>query len=311
MAPLPAPSCPTVEAIYRAYEARQDNGWREHLGASGIGAECERAIWYSWRWATRARHAGRLLRLFQTGHMAEARFVADLRRIGVTVMDVDPDTGRQWTVRDESGHFGGSMDGVAIGVPEAIKTWHGFEAKTHNAKSFAALVKDGVEKSKPQHYDQMQSYMALSGLTRFLYVAENKNDSALYIERIKADPEAGARILAKARRIIAASRPPARISDDPAWFQCKMCDHAPVCHGGDAPERHCRSCLHSTPVNGGAWTCGRTGEALDRRQQEAGCAGHRYLPGFVPGEQADAAEDGAWVEYRMPDGAAWRDTGPE
>jgi hypothetical protein len=63
MAALPPPACPTVTAIYAAYEAAADNGYRAHLGASLIGTECERAIWYSFRWATRARHTGRLLRL--------------------------------------------------------------------------------------------------------------------------------------------------------------------------------------------------------------------------------------------------------
>jgi DNA repair protein RadD len=89
MAPLPPPSSPTVAAIYAAYEAAADAagpGWREHLGVSAIGAGCERALWYGFRWASGARHAGRLLRLFETGHLAEARFVADLRRIGVTVL---------------------------------------------------------------------------------------------------------------------------------------------------------------------------------------------------------------------------------
>ena len=93
MAPLPAPSSPTVDAIYAAYEAAADDGYRDHLGASLIGAACERALWYSFRWATRARHAGRRLRLFETGYLAEARFVADLRRIGVTVLDLLFNTG--------------------------------------------------------------------------------------------------------------------------------------------------------------------------------------------------------------------------
>jgi hypothetical protein len=44
-------------------------------------------------------------------------------------------------VRDEAGHFGGSMDAVALGIPEAPKTWHLCEFKTHNAKSFADLQK--------------------------------------------------------------------------------------------------------------------------------------------------------------------------
>lgn len=95
MAVLPPPACPTVTAIYASYEAAADSGYRAHLGASLIGTECERAIWYSFRWATRARHTGRLLRLFDSGNLAEGRFVADLRRIGVTVLDADPASGRQ------------------------------------------------------------------------------------------------------------------------------------------------------------------------------------------------------------------------
>ena len=133
MAVLPPPSNPTVTAIYAAYEAAADAGYRAHLGASLIGAECERAIWYTFRWATRARHTGRLLRLFETGHLAEARFVADLRRIGVTVLDVDPATGRQWNLRDAGGHFGGSMDAVAKGFPEAPATWRTWECRSPRA----------------------------------------------------------------------------------------------------------------------------------------------------------------------------------
>jgi hypothetical protein len=149
MAPLPTPNSPTVEAIYAAYEAAADRGYRDHLGASQIGTGCERALWYGFRWVTQARHTGRLLRLFETGNLAEARFVADLRRIGVTVLEVDPATGRQWRLRDASGHFGGSMDAVALGLLEAPKTWHVVEFKTHSAKSFAKLAAEGVEKAKP------------------------------------------------------------------------------------------------------------------------------------------------------------------
>ncbi|MCC6719556.1 MAG: oxidoreductase [Acetobacteraceae bacterium] len=308
MATLPPPSSPTVSAIYAAYESAADAGYRAHLGASLIGGECERAIWYSFRWATRARHTGRLLRLFETGHLAEARFVADLRRIGVTVLDVDPATGRQWTLRDAGGHFGGSMDAVAKGFPEAPQTWHVCEFKTHSAKSFAALTAEGVEKSKPLHWAQMQAYMQLAGLDRAFYLAVCKDTDALYQERTRHDPGAGLRILAKAARIIGATRPPARISQDPAWWQCRRCDHHAVCHGGAAPERHCRSCLHASPVQGGDWHCARHAAPLDRRMQEAGCAAHLYLPDFVAAEQIDAGED--WVSYRLADGTEWRDGVP-
>ena len=206
MAPLPSPASPTVSAIYSAYEAAADAGWREHLGASSIGTACERALWYSFRWASRARHTGRLLRLFETGNLAEARFVANLRRIGVTVLDLDPDTGRQWNLRDAGGHFGGSMDAVAVGFPEAPKAWHVCEFKTHGHNSFAKLLAEGVERSKPLHWVQMQAYMQLAGLDRAFYLAVNKNTDDLYAERIHADPEAAIRLIAKAQAIINARK---------------------------------------------------------------------------------------------------------
>jgi hypothetical protein len=80
-----------------------------------------------------------MLRLFETGRLEEERLIRNLRRIGVTVLDVDPETGRQWHVQAYGGHFGGSMDGAGLGVPEAPKTRHALEFKTHNARSFAEL----------------------------------------------------------------------------------------------------------------------------------------------------------------------------
>ena len=307
MAALPEPSSPTVEAIYAAYAAGQGAGYRDHLGASGIGASCPRAIWYGWRWTTRAQHTGRLLRLFETGQLAEARFVADLRRIGVTVYDTD-EAGQQWTVRDDTGHFGGSMDGVAIGFAEAPKAWHVCEFKTHSAKSFASLKKDGVEKSKPQHFAQMQTYMHLAGIQRAFYLAVNKDTDELHAERVRYDAEAALRLLAKAHSIIGNPEPPARISTDPAWFECRFCDHHAACHGEAMPERHCRSCLHSTPIAGGEWHCARHAGVLAPDIQRQGCAAHLFIPALVPGEQIDAGED--WVDYRMPDGVEWRDGVP-
>ena len=124
MALLPNPNPPTVEAIFAAYESDNGDGFRPHLGASLIGKECERALWLDFRWAVRSKFGGRMLRLFETGQQEENRLIRNLRRIGVTVLDVDPKTGRQWRVQACGGHFGGSLDAAAIGVIEAPKSWH-------------------------------------------------------------------------------------------------------------------------------------------------------------------------------------------
>ena len=72
-------SDPIAEAIYEQYEKREaTEKARTYLGASIIGKECSRALWYDFRWASREKFDGRMLRLFQTGHLAEGRFVNDL-----------------------------------------------------------------------------------------------------------------------------------------------------------------------------------------------------------------------------------------
>jgi hypothetical protein len=196
MVAIPKNEITTVNKIYEAYEAdekarRNDlNNGRGHLGASQIGQECLRRLWYGWRWSSEGSFPGRMLRLFETGNREEARFVANLRRVGVEVEEVDPATGQQWTVRDSTGHFGGSLDGIGVGFIEAPKTVHVLEFKTHNDKSFTDLCKNRVQLSKPQHYAQMQVYMHLKGIQRAFYLAVNKNNDALYQERIyyKAAP---------------------------------------------------------------------------------------------------------------------------
>jgi hypothetical protein len=119
---------------------------------------------------------------------------------------------------------------------------------------------------------------------------------------VRADRAAAGRLLDKARRVIEAKRPPSRISDDPAWWECRFCEHHAVCHEAAAAETNCRTCLHSTPVEEG-WHCARFDQAIDGATQRAGCAKHLFIPDLVPGEVKDAGDD--HVVYRMADGTDW------
>jgi hypothetical protein len=282
MAKLPEPTHTTVAKIYEAYERDADDGNRPHLGASLIGRACERQLWLTFRWADSKKFSGRMLRLFETGQLAEARFVANLRRIGIEVHDVQPD-GSQWRVSALGGHFAGSMDGAGVGFPEAPKAWHVLEFKTHNEKSFTDLVKKGVADAKPEHFAQMQTYMGLTGMERAFYMAVNKNNDELYSERVEFDSVEFAKIMARAERVIKANEPPLKISNDPSWFVCKMCDFHSHCHGEVAPAVNCRTCAHSTPVLDGdaKWTCSianTTPIQIPIAVQRTGCASHRYIP---------------------------------
>ncbi len=163
---------------------------------------------------------GRVLQLFKRGQDEEDRFIKDLREIGVRTWSVDPDTGKQFHVEWLGGHFSGSCDGIAEGLIEGPLTRSLLEFKTHGDKSFKDLCHKGLKESKPVHWDQCQIYMHGLGLTRAYYMAVNKNDDSLYGERIEYDKEDAEAILDKARMIIEANTPPARISEKPDWYQC-------------------------------------------------------------------------------------------
>ena len=301
------PTSTTVEAIYAHHANNQGSSYRPHMGGSIIGTECDRALWYGFRWSTSVKHEGRLLRLFDRGQLEEARFVKALRAVGVTVLDVDPDTGRQFKLRDDSGHIGGEMDAVAIGFRESPDNWALVEMKTHSAKSFASLVKEGVEKSKPLHWAQMHVYAGLADIDHAFYFAVNKDTDALYSQWIAIDKALSLRLLAKAKRIVDATEAPGKISRDPSWFKCRFCDHHAVCHGDAVPASHCRSCAFSTPTEKGTWTCEKHNEVLSLDAQRNGCGDHLYLPSLIHGEQVDVDPNGKWIEYRMTDGSLWRD----
>lgn len=314
MAALPQPEHSVVAAIYRTYEQREaaSGGHRAHLGASVIGHPCQRYLWLLFRWAAREAFDGRMLRLFNTGQRAEARFVDELRAIGCEVHDVD-EFGRQFRVNAHGGHFGGSMDGAALGIPEAPAAWHVVEFKTHNNKSFAGLVEKGVEDAKPQHYAQMQAYMGLTGMDRALYLAENKDTSALYSERVRAEPVMFAKLMERARQVITDAEPPARIHNDPAWWQCKLCAFNGLCHGQQVPEVNCRTCAHSTPAlagDTGRWVCEHQQRDVDDATQRTGCAAHRFIPILLErlGSQVGTADEGdgnAAVHYQRADGRSF------
>lgn len=297
MAALPESPHTTPAAIIRWYESKPQEH-RPHMGASLIGHSCDRYIWLTWRWALKAKFGGRMLRLFNTGQREENRLVEELRGIGATVWDIDPDSGDQWRVSACGGHFGGSLDGVAKGLPEAPKSPAVLEFKTHSDKSFNDLLKKKVQGAKPQHYAQMTVYMGLMSIDRALYLAVNKNTDDVYAEWIHFDKEHFDVLINRAQRLIDSSAPPERLSNDPAYFECKYCNMYTLCHGQQAAEANCRTCCHSTPEDNAAWVCNKgTPAAISDAKQRTGCDYHLMIPALVPfGEPTDGGEN--WVAYK-------------
>lgn len=313
----------TVDAIYAHYKKTGDaEAPRGYLGASVIGAPCERWLWYTFRNCCSENISGRVYRLFETGDLEEARFIKDLEAIGCATYATDQN-GEQFEVSASGGHFSGHLDGCALGISEAKKTWHVLEFKTHNYKSFQKLLRSqSVSESYPQHYAQMQVYMHLTGMRRALYLACNKDTDELYSERTHYDKEYAKGLMERAERIIESTQPLERLGTRPDFYQCNWCDAQAICWNDETSERalpvkflSCRQCCHATPlfqyedgtpINGAKWGCNKHEVIMDN---EKPCDDHLVLPGLIPfAEATNYGKDEVgndFIEFTNQNGTEW------
>ena len=269
--PIPVQEVEMVERIYDSIKKKKSRKFNlSRLGASGIGNDCVKRIWLSWRGYDNPQPSGRIFRLFETGNLQETRIVNDLRDAGYSVWDMMED-GQQYTYTDKTGHFVVKLDGIVKGVPDAENVPHVLEVKTHNTKSFADLEKKGLVESQPSHYYQIQGGMLFGGFERGLYIALNKDNEQYYIRRVKPDLEVQADILERINTLINADLAPAGAGEDYEKYPCAWCDYRDVCYKKKPPIVNCRTCEHSKPFENGAWLCTLKSATLTLKHQIEAC----------------------------------------
>jgi len=290
---------------------------RPYLGLSYVGESCERKIWLRFRWGAREEWTAETLKRFEDGHRTEALWIERLKLVdGLELLDTDPNTGEQWEVDCADSHSRGHMDGAILGLLQAPKTWHVFEAKCSEEKQHASLrkaiethgEKGSLKQWNATYYGQAQCYMGLTGMERHYLLVSLPGGRGTPItvrtEFNKADFE---RLMTRASKLAFANEPPERIGSS-TFFECRWCSFHAICHTAVLPARNCRTCLHSSPIDNGEWRCGKFGHVLSVKDQEAGCQAQRYIPSLLTGrQQIDVRADS--IVYRMEDGAEWVDSG--
>lgn len=242
-----------------------DDGFRWHLGASQIGNECKRALWYGFRWTGAKPIDGRLQRLFNRGHLEELRHSEWLKGIGFTVWTHDESitksdgTHPQLRIKGKcKGHLGGSLDGI-VQFPERYRVdgYAILESKTSGTgRGFNETLKEPIQIAKPQHYAQNSLYGYDYGIEWVLYICANKNDDDLAIKVEKLDFDLAKRLILKAEEIIFSQEPPARISENANFMQCKsLCEFKDICHFQKPAVKNCRSCVNCSAVDNAEFFC--------------------------------------------------------
>ena len=279
---------------------------RRYLGASAIGGECARQLWYKFRGATGAPISARGLGAIYDGHNGEVTIVERLQRVeGLTLHPTD-DKGNQFAVVDLDGHFRGHMDGAM----QVDGEWSVFEAKVCNETKFKKLLKlrdadeDNALKSWDEvYYAQAQVYMHLTGLRQHYTVVATPGVRDWTSVWTKYNKDAAEGLLEKARYIIEATEPPDRVRNDPTYYICKWCDFSDICHGDKIPEASCKTCIHSRPVEDAKWECTRHRKSdVDLEK----CGDHVILPELVSfARKVSYDSDRNVTKYIMPNGVSF------
>lgn len=285
-----------------------------YLRPSDIAHDCVRFLWLQFRWSFVPEPApGPKQRIFARGNREEDRIIEDARKGGLTVMDKDPDTGRQYRMELCDGHMRGFLDGVVLDasgkVTNGFLKWLLLEVKSMASKYWRALDRHGVQKEQPTHYGQMQIGMEAYDLDKAVYWVRNKDTEEDRITLVERDANESKRLLERANMLIGTADPLPGISTDPSYYACRTCPAMKVCHGLELPPRNCRTCPRAIPVEGGGWWCKLHERVLSTKDQMAGCPDHRYIPGLIHGEPTMGDKGLEFVQYRLKDGTTFMDVG--
>lgn len=206
------------------YQAHDSKETRDYIGASSIGSDCLRQIWYEFKGTKAEKVPTKTRRTWAIGKWLERLVMEWLDEAGIS-LGVLP---KRTLVSARVPSFRGHVDSVWIGRGGAVKAI--IEIKTAKDASFKIFVKKGVKVWNPQYYAQIQSYMGMSGIHSTYILVLNKDNSDLSDELVTFDPQFYEELEKKALMISEAVVSPPKINGSPLWYQCKMCKFNKVCH---------------------------------------------------------------------------------
>lgn len=277
---------PTLEAVDRAIEGRQEKQLRPYLGMSQLGDACARKLWYSFRMAKLNSHNAATIKRFEDGHHGEDLQAARLRMVDGIELHTHDESGNQFGFKLFGGHLSGHMDGAIKGLLQAPKTWHVWEHKQVGEDKFMSLIKlkhqhgekNALRQWDQVYYGQALLYMEFSGMTRHYLTCSTPGGRSTVSVRTEENKTYVKQLIDRAEKIIFGGLPE-KLSKDPAFYHCKFCSFADICHGTQMPLPNCRSCVHASAELNGCWSCDwHNLKELTLPVQVEGCNAHRYIP---------------------------------
>jgi len=236
---------PLIEKIYEFIEAEaKKEPPRNYIGASSIGEDCERKLFYKLRHADKAKpRRAELILAANDGHRSEDLVASYIRQIPGVELWTHKNDGGQYGFHERFGEvdFKGHVDGIIKGLPQSPATAHIWENKACNQKIFDAFLKarethgtkGALQKWKPIYYAQAIINMEKFDIKRHYTTVCLSGTRKIASCRTEANPTLAKLLIEKAKRVASATTPPFGISDNPTFYECKhMCDFYEHCFEG-------------------------------------------------------------------------------
>lgn len=241
MAIIPTPDFgdPTLIEMQRQIEirAQASNKKRDYIGASAIGDECVRKVWYDYNGYPKKPFAADTLMKFEDGHRTEELTAQRLRLVPNLQLITEKD-GQQMGFSHFGGKFKGHVDGLILGLLQAPKTWHVWEHKACADKRYNDFTKakdiygekQTLKNWDTKYYIQAQLYMHFFNLDRHYLTVSGAGGRGYQSCRTEYVREVALQYIDRAENILNAKSEPRRISDKPDFYLCRWCDFKDVCH---------------------------------------------------------------------------------
>lgn len=229
---------PTLEAMRTSAEKNQRKESRNYVGASGIGKECARQIWYNYKGFSSKPIPSSGLFNIEDGYRTEELTANRLKMVDGIELVTHRKNGEQFGFSDLNNKFKGHCDGFIRGLIQAPKTEHVWECKSSGHKAFSAFKKakekfgdkNALKEWNYTYYVQAQLYMHYFGMSRH-YTTVALSGGRDYLScRTEYKESIALKYIERAKGIINAVEPPKRIREEPDYYICKMCNFKEICH---------------------------------------------------------------------------------
>ncbi len=199
---------------------------RHYIGASSIGKQCSRAIWYSFIGAEQTNPSPSLRTTFEIGKRLEGLLLDYMEEAGLNLIRPNHNNNQLFMQDKDVLIFQGHCDAVLFigNEPNVV------EIKTANTASFSRFKNHGLREWNETYYAQLQSYLGMSGYKRGVLLAIDKNTSELHHEWVDYDDIFYHELKMKALAISVIGEPPEKINKNPIYFLCNMCNYRRTCH---------------------------------------------------------------------------------